>query len=117
MFFLKVGLLYGALSLENADHSGLLVTVVTSVVFSIIAFLKGDSLGCLLLSLVPPRARAASYRHRRTSSWKELNHQDHPNLPHSHHHLTFHDCFYHHHNYIFQTENGMKGRLSSSSKS
>ena len=29
MFFLKVGLLYGALSLENADHSGLLVTVVT----------------------------------------------------------------------------------------
>ena len=87
MFFLKVGLLYGALSLENADHSGLLVTVVTSVVFSIIAFLKGDSLGCLLLSLVPPRARAASYRHRRTSSWKELNHQDHPNLPHSHCHL------------------------------
>ena len=47
--------------------------------------LKGDSLGCLLLSLVPPRARAASCRHRRTSSWKELNHQDH--LPHSHRHL------------------------------
>ena len=34
--------------------------------------LKGDPIGCFLLSFVPPRSRPASHWHRRTSSWKVM---------------------------------------------